>query len=366
VKTTPSIAYCIHSLNLSGGIERVLSIKANYLADVLGYDVSIVTARMKGRKPFFELSERIHLYDLDANDRIFLGKYTRRLDNLLGKIRPDITVSVCGNEVFALPKCKDGSVKMGEFHFSHEKYQVKYGTNPFGRIYASFRTRRLEKAVRRLSRLVVLTKEDQQDWLKVMPDVAQIYNPLSFTSESASPLTRKRCIAAGRLEPQKNLQDMILAWKDVAPAHPDWTLDIYGNGRQREQLESLIKQEGLQGKVRLMGATKAMRDELLDSSCLVLSSRYEGFPMILIEGLSCGLPIVSYRCPKGPSEVVSSGRNGYLVDMGDRKGLADGLCKVIENEDMRKGFGAESKALSVKFSLDSVMQEWDRLFRSLL
>lgn len=357
------IAYCIHALNLSGGIERVLTTKANYLADVLGYEIHIITARQKGRKDFFPLSEKVLRHDLDANDRMFIFKYRRRLDSMLSEIRPDITVSVCDNSLYAVTKCADGSKKLGEFHFSHEKFLMKYGSSALGKIYASYRTRKLEKAVRMLDGFVVLTKADRSDWEKIRRNVDQIYNPLSFVSEEASPLSRKRCIAAGRLESQKNFKDLIAAWKTVDTRHPDWTLSIFGGGSQREALESQIKSEGLTGKVIMEGNTKDIRKELLDSSCLVMSSRFEGFPMILLEGLATGLPIVSYDCPKGPSEIVTAGENGFLAKVGDTAALAQGICDVIADEELRKRFGAESKRRSSEFTLDKIMTQWDALFK---
>ena len=359
------LAYCIHALNLSGGIERVLTTKANYLADVLGYEVHIITARQKGRKEFFKLSEKIVRHDLDANDRIFVFKYRKRLDSLLEKIRPDITVTVCDNGLYALAGCENAGIKVGEFHFSHEKFLMKYGSNAMGRFYASLRTKRLENAVRKLDRFVVLTKADKADWEKVRPDVEQIYNPLSFVSEDVSPLTRKRCIAAGRLESQKNFKDLITAWKTVDGRHPDWALSIYGNGSQKDALQSQINSEGLKGKVTLEGNTSDMRKEMLDSSCLVMSSRFEGFPMILLEALTTGLPIVSYDCPKGPSEIVTIGANGYLAEVGDTATLAQGICSVISNEELRSRFGAESKRRSENFMLDRIMVKWDSLFREI-
>lgn len=362
---TMRLAYCIHALNLSGGIERVLTTKANYLADVLGYEVHIVTARQKGRGTFFPLSERVVLHDLDANDRLFLLKYRRKLDSLLVKIRPDITVTVCDNGLYALTRCTDGSVKLGEFHFSHEKFLMKYGTNFFGRLYASFRTRRLENAVRRLDRFVVLTKADKEDWEKVRPDVEQIYNPLSFVSEEVSPLTCRRCIAAGRLESQKNFNDLITAWKTVDSRHPDWTLGIYGDGSQKEALHRRIDSEGLTGKVILEGNTDDIRTEMLGSSCLVLSSRFEGFPMILLEALTTGLPIVSYDCPKGPSEIVTIGANGFLAKVGDTATLAQGICSIINSKELRDRFGAESKRRSGHFTLERIMERWDSLFKGI-
>ena len=359
------LAYCIHAMNLSGGIERVLTTKANYLADVLGYEVHVITARQKGRKEFFKLSEKIVRHDLDANDRIFVFKYRKRLDSLLEKIRPDITVTVCDNGLYALTGCKNAGAKVGEFHFSHEKFLMKYGSNAIGRVYASLRTKRLENAVRKLDRFVVLTKADKADWEKVRPDVEQIYNPLSFVSEEVSPLTRKRCIAAGRLESQKNFRDLITAWKTVDGKHPDWTLSIYGNGSQKDALQSQINSEGLKGKVTLEGNTSDMRKEMLDSSCLVMSSRFEGFPMILLEALTTGLPIVSYDCPKGPSEIVTIGANGYLAEVGDTATLAQGICSVISNEGLRSRFGAESKRRSENFILERIMEKWDSLFREI-
>lgn len=360
------IAYCIHALNLSGGIERVLTTKANYLADVLGYEVHIITARQKSRPEFFPLSGKIARHDLDANDRMFLFKYRKRLDSLLREIRPDITVTVCDNGLYAVTGCTDGSVKAGEFHFSHEKFLMKYGTNAFGRLYAAFRTRRLENAVRKLDRFVVLTQADRNDWIKVRPDVEQIYNPLPFVSEKFSPLTRKRCIAAGRLEIQKNFKDLITVWKAVDGRHPDWTLSIYGEGSLKAELQNLIDDMGLQGKVILEGGTSRMREELLDSSCLVMSSRFEGFPMILLEGLATGLPIVSYDCPKGPAEIVTPGENGYLAKVGDTDTLARGICSVISDESLRRRFGAESGRRSSGFTLEKTMARWDSFFKKCL
>ena len=123
---------------------------------------------------------------------------------------------------------------------------------------------------------------------------------------------------------------------------------------------------GLKGKVTLEGRTNDVREELLGSSCLVMSSRFEGFPMILLEALATGLPIVSYDCPKGPSEIVTIGANGYLAKVGDTGTLAQGICSVIANVELRKRFGAESKKRSENFTLEKTMEKWDALFKSVL
>jgi len=359
------LVYLIHSLNLKGGMERVLTLKANYLAERLGYDVTIVTARMKGRPYGFPLSPAVKHMDLDANDRFGTQRrlYRRRLDACLKELRPDITISLAGNDIYALPRCTDGSVKMAEFHFSHDKFLLKYGSSPLGRTYARLRTRKLEKAASAMRVFVTLTKEDQAVWSKLLPNVRQIYNPLTFNPESGAKLEGKRCIAAGRLVAQKNFRDAIDAWKTVAERYPDWRLDIFGEGSQRDALTARIKENGLEGKVRLCGNSSKLQDELLSSDFLIMSSKFEGFPMILLEAAACGLPIVSYDCPCGPSEIVQDGVNGYLAPAGDVKGLADAACRMIEAP--RKDFGTALRGQSGQFGIDVIMQQWDALFKSL-
>lgn len=360
------IAYCIHSLHLAGGMERVLSIKASYLADVYGYEVHIITADLGSRKPHFPLSGKIRLHDVGISEKFRINAYGRGLDRILCDIRPDICISTGGNDIFCLPDCTDGSIKISEYHFSHEKYIVKYGGSPLGNAYARFRTKRLEKAAARLSKFVVLTKADKADWEKVVPGTESIYNPLTFKSEKTAELQNRKCIAAGRLVSQKNFGDMIEAWRTVAASYPDWTLEIYGNGKQREALEKQIHGSGLDGKVKLMGNSSAIREHMLESSCLIMSSRYEGFPMVLLEAVETGLPMVSYDCPKGPAEIISDGENGYLVPHGNTEALAARICDVIGDDGLRRRFGAKSKETAAKFSIDSIMAQWKKLFESLV
>ena len=363
----PKIVYCIHSLHRAAGMERVLTLKANALSQLPDYQITIVTAALKGRRPAFDLDPKVRLIDLGLNEHIFRGLYFRRLNRTLQRLRPDICISMGGTDLFCLPRCTDGSVKIAESHFSHDKYLLKYGSSAPGRLYARLRTRRAERAVSRLDAFVVLTKADRDDWRERVPvRVEQIYNPLTFSVQQPSALERKRCVAIGRLDAQKNFPDMIRAWKAVVRDFPDWTLDIYGEGRQREMLERLIASEGLSGKVNLRGRSSQVRREMLDSSCLVLSSTFEGFPMVLLEAAACGLPMVSYDCPCGPSEIVRDGVNGFLVRPGDIEGLATAIESVISDDSRRKAFGQASYETSSDFTLSRIISRWDEFFRSLI
>ncbi len=359
------IAYCIHSLHLFGGMERVLSIKANYLADVYGYEIHIITADLKGRSPHFYLSGKITLHDAGISEKFMPHIFRRRLDRILCEIRPDICVAVGGEEAFSLPYCHDGSIKISEFHFSHEKYYMKYGGSFFGDLYARFRTHRVERLAAKLDKFIVLTESDKKEWTKTVPNVISIYNPVTFKSDRTASLAAKRCIAIGRLEPQKNFRDLITAWNHVAGRYPDWTLEIYGNGHQKEALEKQIQAEGLTGKVQLMGNSSDIRGRMLESSCLAMSSAYEGFPMVLLEALETGLPMVSYDCPRGPSEIIIDGESGYLVKPGDTEALAGRLCDIIGDGQKRRSFGKRAKESAARFSVENIMAQWKELFEGL-
>lgn len=361
------IAYCIHSIHKTGGKERVLSIKANYLADVLGYDVHIITAALKGRKPYFPLSPKVHVHDLRTPDRYVSahGRYARALESLLLQIKPDITVSTGCNEIYCLPSLRDGSIKICEFHFSHEKYIQKYASTLPGRIYADIRTRKLEKAAAALDCFVLLTETDKKLWQSIVPDARQIYNPLTFTTEATAALDSKRMIAVGRLDPIKNYPDMVKAWAKVHEKHPDWSLDIFGVGGMRKKIIRLIKAYGLEGCIRLCGRSTDIRTEMLSRSAMVMSSLGEGFPMVMLEASACGLPIVSYDCNCGPSEIIDDGKTGFVVKEGDVDALAEGISRLIESEELRHEFGRAAAAKSEDFRIEHIMPQWDNLFRDL-
>lgn len=362
------IVYLIHSIHLAGGMERVLSLKASYLAEIPGYSVHIVTASLKGRTPFFPLSEKVLLTDLGTGDSFFdLLAYKRKLSSLLEEIKPDICISMGGHDIGILPSLKDGSVKMAEFHFAHDKFHRKYGSCHLGKLYARIRIKHFERNARKLERLVVLTREDAEVWSESIHNVMTISNPICFPEEKelrTSDLDSKSVIAVGRLCQQKNYSSMIRAWSKVAMKHPDWHLDIFGAGEHKKELAQLISKSGLDGKIKLMGLSEDIRNEMLKHSVMLMSSSYEGFALVLAEASACGLPLVSYDC-YGPSEIIIDGDNGFLVAQGDEEGLADAVCRLIEDDALRHGMGQKSLESSKRFSVSSIMQRWTELFEEL-
>lgn len=382
VRLKTRIAYCIPSLDHSGGMERVLTTKANYLADQLGYDVSIIITDDKGTKPYFPLSEKVRVIQLDVNidslwqypiwKRLYLyrkkmGLYKRRLEKCLTQIQPDITISLLRREINFLNDIKDGSAKVGEIHFGRYKYrEANFGFLP-GFVNQWITNRwmaQLDQKVKQLDRFVVLTHEDATYW-KGLTNLTVIPNPITIDQGTCSYCTSKQVIAVGRYTYQKGFDLLISAWNIVHEKHPGWTLNIYGGGNQ-EDLQLIVEKHGLSSSLKLNGPVSPIQEKYQESSIFVLSSRFEGLPLVLMEAMSTGLPSVSFACPCGPRDIIHDGEDGILCENGNIEALAAGICRLIEDEPLRKEMGRKAAQNIKRFTIDRIMQQWDQLFQEIV
>lgn len=371
------IIYCLAGTFNSGGMERIVINKANWLAEN-GYNVTIVTTEQNGRPDFFALDERVKRIDLDilysntnsysiirkAHARHKLIKTHReRLTRVLSNVSPDIVVSTFGNEVGFLPSIKDGSRKVAEIHFSRW-YRMQLNRRGVWSLIDKYMTQKDFDILRSYDRFVCLTWEDRENW-NGLSNVEVIPNFIEQSAPASAPLDSKSMIAVGRMSYQKGYERLVDAWRIVAERYPDWTLDIFGGGELRDELENRIKEANLSEKIHLHSPSSEIMSEYLKSSALVLSSRYEGLPMVLLEAMSVGLPLISFDCQCGPRDVIEHGVNGLLVKDGDIEGLASAIIRVIENPSFRKQLGKNGFKKSACFSKREVMTRWDNLFRYL-
>lgn len=353
-----TIVYCIDTIYRSGGMERVLTEKANYLADKCGYEVYVVTCHQKGRPAFFALSPKVHHVDLKVNIRIpFLGiLYKRRLRALIEKVKADVCISLGGVEM-PLVACMDAPCpKISEFHFSYDSYAIRGKSSCLPRYikYASM-----------MDRFVVLTKEDEAKWKRHLNNVVQIYNPSTFPVGGGIALENKRCISGGRLSSQKNYMEMLQIWADVVREFPDWKLDIYGTGPEQGAIMDRIAVLGIAESVAVHPPIPDIRKEMEQSSIYLMTSLYEGFPMALTEAASIGLPAIAYACPTGPSEAISNGRTGMVVSPGDRAAMISVLKTLMADANLRAEMGRNALSWSGRFTKETIMSQWTALFASL-
>lgn len=371
------IIYCIACTCHSGGMERVLANKANYLTGH-GYEVVIVTTDQRGLPPFFPLAEQIRCIDLginyeENNGKSFANKllhyplkqyrHKKRLAAILKREKPDITVSMFCNDAGFITRINDGSKKVLEIHFSKFK-RLQYNRKGLWRLADLWRSKQDEKTVRRFDKFVVLTEEDKGYWGN-LPNITVIPNANTFATSQAAALENKKVIAIGRYTYQKGFERLIEAWNILSPGFPGWKLDIIGNGEERDKLQDLIHAYHLDGQVTLVSPTKSIDKVYLDASVLVMSSRYEGLPMVLLEAQASGLPIVSFACKCGPKDIVANGETGFLVEENDIEGLARQLVKVMKDKNLRKQMGRKAKEASLRYAEDAVMAKWTALFDSL-
>lgn len=374
------IIYCTHSTCNPGGMERVLLNKVTYLSQLPGWEVAVVTTDQHQRPPFYPFPEKVRMTDLGINYSEDNGKgawkkitgylrkrkeHKRKLTALLLKEKPDIVVSLYPSESSFIPDIKDGSKKVLELHYC-KFFRLQYGRRGLLGWIDKLRTRQDEQIVRRFDKFVVLTNEDRGYWGN-LPNIEVIPNAAMHVSDAYSDVMNKRVIAVGRLDYQKGFDRLIQVWELVqyTGKFTDWKLDIFGQGEWREMLQQMIDKAGLQDSLQIHQPTKQIGEEYVKSDMLVMSSNYEGFPMVMIEAMACGLPVVSFDYKCGPKDIIQTGINGLLVPNGDIQALADAMMKVMEDEVYRKMLSQNARKVVDTYSEQAVMSQWIRLFTSI-
>ena len=221
-----------------------------------------------------------------------------------------------------------------------------------------------------LDALVALTEGDAHEYEQLLGDeaalvrLASIPNTARAMGGAKADLDAKTVLAAGRLTPQKGFDMLIHAWARVASVHPDWRLRICGGGDREENLRQLVVDEGLADVIELPGR-RDLEEEMANASIFVLSSRFEGFPLVLLEAMSKGMAVVSFDCPTGPGEVIDDHRNGILIPARDVERLAAGIIELIEDADLRRRVGPAAVEAARDYTIEAVGPRWERLFTEL-
>ena len=375
------IVFCTPALYMAGGVERVLTLKANYFAEHFGYNVTIILTEGKDKPLFYPLSDKVKVVNLNIGFEelwtcsfikkifVYLKKqriYKELLKQELMRIRPDITISLLRREINFLTSIKDGSKKVGELHVNRSNYRnfEQDDTNFLKNLFSQLWMSNLVSNLKRLDKFVVLTEEDHQNWPE-LDNVVVIPDPLTFSSSTYSPLTEKRVIAVGRYVYQKGFDLLLKSWAIVEKKCPDWMLTIVGQG-ERLQYDTLIDELKInKNKCKLLGPTEQIQDEYMKSSLLVMSSRFEGFGMVLIEAMACGLPVVSFDCPCGPKDIIQDHVDGLLVENGNIDKLAETIIWMIQHPEQRKAMAAKAIDNVQRFKIDQIAEQWKSIFDSL-
>ena len=375
------IIYVVECVNLTGGYDRVIIEKANYLAEH-GHDVMIVVSYHGNTQPYYPVSEKVKLIDLNL---YFLEQYKhnllirafiymklmRRYRNLLTKLlyaeRADIVITTLGRDIDFITGIDDGSIKIGESHIAKEYVRNLHLMEQRGfayRLIARHWRRKLDTNVGRLDALVLLTQHDANSWANVVKTTV-IPNSLPFYPKQASKCQNKQVVFVGRYNEQKGLEYLVKTWEGVYRRHEDWTLHMYGQGEQEGLLRRLIQDAGLGEVVIVHQPTQQIMEKYIESSMFLLTSRFEGFGMVIVEAMACGLPVISFDCPWGPSDIIKDGEDGFLVEYLNTDEATQRVCQLIEDPELRSAMGIKARVNVQRYGRDVVMQQWVDLFVSL-
>lgn len=354
------ICFFVGNLNQAGGTERVSLVIASEL-QARGYQIHMLSLQC-GDNPFFELADGIQVSQLFTT----AGRGSLRLPLAILKLRRylqqhqiDILIDVESMlALYALPAVLGLNIR--HICWEHFNYSVDLGK-------ASRRLAR-KLAARFADDVVTLTERDKQLWVantKCTANIVSIPNPVTIILPTEINLHKaKLFLAVGRLTYQKGFDLLLQAWAQVAPLHPDWRLRIVGDGEDKAMLEQLRRDLNIEASTELLPKTNNIAAHYQQAAFFVMSSRFEGLPLVLIEAQAYGLPIVSFNCDTGPAEIIKHGETGWLCEAGDVADLSDKISNAVScfNEEVTyKSFSQHSKENRNEFSVDVIIDKWSDL-----
>lgn len=357
------IVYVIEDFYVGGGVERIVSEKANYFSEEYGHCVTIISIYEDNHKErAYPLIDKVGLVCLNvpmagkSNSIIFqtfnriktLFLATKRLNKTIKQLNPDIIFFATTMGALLLPLCKTKARRIFESHlaFKHTPYKSLFGL-----------------MIRKADNIICLTKEDAEDFKKAK-DVRVIPNFIKIKELPQCDYNSKKAIAIGRLEYQKGFDIMIDCWKEIQNKFPDWQLHIYGEGSMKESLQKQIDEYKLNDHVILCGRNENIIEKYNEYSLFLTTSRYEGLPMVLIESQCYGLPAVSFNFKCGAKEILEDNFNGFLIPQGNKLLFCEKAKELMSSIELRKKLGTAALKTAEKFRKEDIMKLWNKLITS--
>ena len=378
------IIYVYPKLTFPAGTERILVDKMNYLADHVGYDVMLVTYEQDNHPIIYPLSQKVIHVDIDVryyelyknnfivrlfNWRNYDNQLKRRFEQIASSFRPDIVIATTyyANIISAIAVARLPFVRILESHIDR-RYIYENAIENRDTYLHWFRcwTEKMSvtNKIGKFDVLVTLNDADAADWSKYLKTVI-IENIVHLNpTNSYSHQDTKKVIFAGRYTRQKGIDDLLRIWTIVNRKHPDWHLNMYGNGELADGLTERASQ--LQANIHVNAQVLNIFEKYRENTMLLMTSVFEPFGLVIPEAMSCGLPVVAFDCPSGPANIITGGVDGYLIKDRDVNAFADKVCYLIEHPNVRIEMGKNAIKHSARYAPERIMPKWISLFKELV
>ncbi|EDM42991.1 putative glycosyltransferase [unidentified eubacterium SCB49] len=355
------LLFIVNSINGSGGLERVLSVRTDLLSRKHGINIAILSLEKEEEPHFFSFNSAITFFKRDETSLNFFGK-KKFIKNTIDTFKPTI-ITVCDDGLKGLFFKLIYNISLPIIYERHasKKIYLKSTSRKDVLVY-KLKSFLSDLGGRSFDKVVVLTERNAEEW--ALKNVKVIPNPISFEVQTQSTLETKVVMAVGGHSYTKGFDRLLRSWKVVVEKYPDWNLHIYGRIKH-QNIINLCSKLGLENQVTFFTPITKIEEAYLKSSIFALSSRSEGFGMVLIEAMSCGVPCVAFDCPSGPNEIINNNQNGLLIKDGDEDAFAKALLKLIGNLKLRRGLGKNARRDSQKYSSNKIINEWMDLYKNI-
>ena len=363
------LLYITNGINGSGGLERVLSVKASYFVDVFNYEVNILTLNDGDKNIFFDFADKIKFHDVKINKKTpftFISTYVSGIKSIIKKVSPDIII-VCddGLKGMIFPIIFGNKIPtIYERHVSRNIEIRSDNPNIRNKIKNYIKFKIMDFGASKFGKFVVLTNGNKKEW--DLNNIEVIPNPLPYKQNEISDLKSKTILVVGKQSYQKGYDRLLDIWKIVSSKYPDWRIEVYGKLDSSLKLEEKAKELNISNSLTFYPAIKNIEDKYKASSIYLMTSRFEGFGMVLIEAMSFGVPCISFDCPYGPSDIISDNVDGFIVENGNINEFANKLMYLIEDENRRLEFGSKALENIKRFDIENIANKWKFLFESMV
>ena len=352
------ICFMLGGFYQNGGIGRVTSVLVNHLVDVEDMDITTLSYVQQNLPNLYEISHKVHeeyfLTSYKNMTKVLLSGGIEKLRRFLEQKNIDIVIA-CGALFF--PICVEACKKIETKCICWEH------SNPEGNYDHKGQNIARKYGIKRSDLNVVLTHSALEVYKNKYnaQKTVQIYNPIDenvFRNAGTYDVESKKIISVGRLEYQKNFQKAIEVASIVLPKYPEWSWDIYGKGEQLDDLIKMTKEKSISSQMHFFGQVNDLYKRYKKYAIMVMTSRYEGFPMTLLEGSGNGLPLLSFDIPTGPNEIIEDEKNGYLIKAFNVEDMAKKIENLICNQKLRNLMSQESKKRCQLFTEKEVISQW--------